>query len=244
MTAKLNQIVAVEKRAKADANLAITAAYHAIQKPDLFTGIARTYEPRDEEGEPLPPESTRVQVSAESLLDKTVREAWTRLLDLTATKDEANTRAKADIRVGETVIATNVPVTYLVWLEKQLDDMKTMIGKLPTLDPAFAWSQDVNGNWATPVVQTVKTKKVPRNHVLAEATDKHPAQVQMYHEDVPVGTWSTTKFSGAIPATRQRELLDRIAALIEAVKFAREEANSAEVADQHIGGPIFDYLLA
>lgn len=72
-------------------------------------------------------------------------------------------------------------------------------------------------------MRTVRTKKVPRNHVKAEATDKHPAQVDVYYEDVPVGYWTTVKFSGALPARRVNELLDRVEKLQQAVKFAREE---------------------
>lgn len=241
---KLNQIVALEKGVKAEANAAITGAYHRIQKPDLFAGIARTYEPLADDGEKLPAEATRVQYRAEDLLATEVRAAWTRLLDLTATKDVANSQAKADIKVGDTVIAADVPVTYLIWLEKQLTDLHTLISKLPLLDNAFSWARDSAGDWATPTVQTVKTKKVPRNHVKAEATDKHPAQVEMYYEDVQVGTWSTVRFSGAMPAARQRELLARVSALQDAVKIAREEANGLEVTDRHVGGALFDYLLA
>lgn len=241
---KLNQIVAIEKTAKADSNAAITAAYHIIQKKEPFSGIARTYVPKDEDGQPLPPEATKVQVRAEELLATDVRQAWSRLLDLVATKDSANASAQADIKVnGQTLIA-GVPVTYLIWLEKQLVDLHTLIGKLPTLDQSYDWHEDTAGDWATSPTQTVKTAKVPRNHVLAEATATHPAQVQMYTEDIAVGTWTTIKFSGAMPATRQRELLARVAALQVAVKFAREEANGLEVTDKRVGGAIFDYLLA
>ena len=54
---------------------------------------------------------------------------------------------------------------------------------------------------------------------------------------MPVGYWTTVKFSGALPARRVNELLDRIERLQQAVKFAREEANAAEVADQRAGDP-------
>src|SRR5581483_8802586 len=104
-----------------------------------------------------------------------------------------------------------VPVTYLLFLEKQLVDLHTFVEKLPTLDPAKQWKFDnASDTWATEPVQTVKTKKVPRNHVKAEATDRHPAQVEVYHEDVLTGRWTTTEFSGAIPATERNALLDRV----------------------------------
>jgi hypothetical protein len=241
---KLNQIVAIERTAKAGANAAITSIYHVVQKPGLFEGVARTYEPRDDDGERLPAESTRVQYRAADLLSGELQRAWTRLLDLVLTKDTANAAAKADIKINGVTLVAAVPVTYLIWLEKQLTDLTTVIAKLPTLDNAFAWDVNTDGDWATPVVRTARTKKVPRNHVKAEATDKHPAQVEMWYEDVQVGTWNTIRISGAMPAAVQRELLARVATLQEAVKMAREEANNHEVSDQHIGDALFSFLLA
>lgn len=66
--AKLNQIIAVEKGVKSKSLQDITAAHHKVQKPALLAGISRSYQPKDEEGEQLPPESTRVQVQAEDVL--------------------------------------------------------------------------------------------------------------------------------------------------------------------------------
>lgn len=91
---------------------------------------------------------------------------------------------------------------------------------------------------------TTKTKKVPRNHVKAEATEHHPAQVEVYYEDVTVGNWRTIKFSGALPAKRVNELLARVERVQEVVKFAREEANSIEVEDVKTGEVILGYLFA
>jgi hypothetical protein len=241
--ARLNQIIAVEKGVKSRSFQELTEAHHALQKPALVAGISRTYQPKDEEGETLPPESTRVQVKAEQMLRDTAG-ILTRLFDVTATKDWANCTARADVVVDGQTLLKQVPATYLLFLEKQLTDIHTFIKKLPTLDPAEAWHRDeAQDCWATEPVATVRTKKVPRNHVKAEATDKHPAQVEVYYEDVQVGTWRTTKFSGALPARRVNELLERVERLQEAVKFAREEANNAEVVDQKIGEAVFAYLF-
>ena len=83
-----------------------------------------------------------------------------------------------------------------------------------------------------------------RNHVRAEATTKHPAQVDVYKEDVVVGYWKSIKYSGALPAVRLNELLGRVEKLQKAVKFAREEANSKEVQRKKIGKSVFEYLFA
>ncbi|MEV1024730.1 hypothetical protein [Streptomyces sp. NPDC050264] len=243
MSTKLNQIIAVEKGVKAKAHQDLTAAHHGLQKPALLTGIARTYQPKDEEGEQLPPESTRVQVRAEEVLRRTA-ESLTRLFDVTATKDWANREARADVSVDGQVLISQVPVSYLLFLEKQLTDLNTFVRRLPVLDAAESWTQDPStDDWRTEPVRTVRTKKVPRNHVKAEATEKHPAQVEVYYEDVPVGYWTTVKFSGALPARRISQLLDRVEKLQQAVKFAREEANAAEVTDRRVGDPVFGYLF-
>ena len=145
---------------------------------------------------------------------------------------------------GRTIVS-QVPVSYLLFLEKQLTDIHTFVAKLPVLDPSVNWTfNDAAGYYAADAVQKpTPTNKVPRNHVLAEATEKHPAQVQVYYEDVTVGTWTTVKFSGALPATEVRAILDRVTKLREAVKMAREEANGTEVADQHLATAILGHLF-
>ncbi|WIG59647.1 MAG: hypothetical protein OJF49_002394 [Ktedonobacterales bacterium] len=241
--ARLNQIIAVEKGIKSQSFQELTEAHQALQKPALLSGIARTYRPKDEEGEQLPPESTKVQIKAEDVIRQTT-ESLTRLFDITATKDWTNCNAKADVVVDGRTLLAQVPATYLLFLEKQLVDLHTFVKKLPVLDAAETWSFDGSADcWATEPVQTLRTKKVPRNHVKAEATDKHPAQVEVYYEDVTVGYWRTVKFSGALPARRINELLARVERLQEAVKFAREEANNIEAAEQKVGEPFFAYLF-
>jgi hypothetical protein len=242
--AKLNQIIAVEKGIKSESLRELTDAHQLLQKPGLLSGISRTYRPKDEEGEQLPSEATKVQVKAEEAIRQTVG-ILTKLFDVTATKDWANGLAKADVVLDGTTLLSQVPITYLLFLEKQLTDLHTFVKKLPVLDAAETWSFDSSSDsWATEPIQTTRTKKIPRNHVKAEATEHHPAQVEVYYEDVVVGYWRTVKFSGALTASRVNELTERVEKLQQAVKFAREEANSVEVDDQKVGEKVFQYLFA
>ncbi len=242
-TTKLNQIIAVEKSVKGKAHAEITEAHQQLQKPALLSGISRVYRPKDEEGERLPAEATRVQMRAEDAIKKTTA-ALTELFDVVATKDWANCEARADVVVDGQVLLSKVPVTYLLFLEKQLVDLHTFIKKLPVLDPSETWIEDAAQNcFATEPVETVRTKKVPRNHVKAEATEKHPAQVEVYYEDIAVGYWRTIKYSGAMPQKRVAELLGRVENLQRAVKFAREEANGMEVTQKKAGDAVFSYLF-
>ena len=240
---KLNQIIAVEKGVKSQSFSELSDAHHALQKPTLLSGLSRTYRPKDEEGETFPSESTRVQAKAEDIIRQTTQ-VMTKLFDITASKDWANCKAKADVVVDGVKLLSDVPATYLLFLEKQLVDLHTFVKKLPVLDASETWSFDSSADcFATEPIQTVKTKKVPRNHVKAEATEKHPAQVEVYYEDITIGYWRTVKFSGAMPNKRVNELLEKVEKLQQAVKFAREEANALEVEDQKVGEKVFRFLF-
>lgn len=233
---RLNQIVAVEKGEKAKATRRFTELHRLSQLLGPLSGIVRTYQPRQEDGDHLPDERTRVQYSVEELNDQVV-ETLGNLFNIVATKDFANRAARADLVVDGETLLLGVPVPYLLWLEKQLADLRTYVDKLPTLDPAEVWSHDsATGVYRSAPVQTVKTRKVPKNHVRAEATDKHPAQVDVFTVDEPVGDWTTTKFSGAITEDRRLALLERVDKLANAVKFAREQANSMEVDEVDASG--------
>jgi hypothetical protein len=239
----LAQILAISKGVKAQATRDFTDAHRDVQKPQLLAGLSRTYQPRDDEGERLPSESTRIQVNATDKIGE-MSKTLARLFDVTLTQETANCTAKADVVVDGATVLFDVPVTYLLFLEKQLTDLHTFVDKLPVLDPSESWVySDEVGAFVSEPAQTVRSKKIPRNHVKAEATKEHPAQVEVYTEDVPVGTWTTTKFSGALPATRVKELRERVEKLQRAVKFAREAANSATVEDRKAGEAVFAYLF-
>lgn len=242
---RLSAVLAVEDLRKADAERNLTATHHMFMKPDLLTGLTRTYTPfEDGEEHKRPPQSTGVQVSVEQALPAMLAaliEHW----DVVATKDYGNTVATADVKIGDTVLIPAAPVSYLLWLEKQLVNMATFVQRLPVLDPAEEWHLDENsGVYRTAPVGTLSTKKVPRNHVKAAATDKHPAQVELYHEDTNVGRWDTTKLSGAVPAVRRNELLARVRQLQAAVKTARDTANATIVEDRKVGKDVLGWLFA
>ncbi len=241
--ARLNQIIAIEKGIKSRSFQELAEAQKALQKPALLSGISRTYRPKDEEGETLPPESKKVEIKGEEIIRQTT-EILTKLFDITASKDWTNCRARADVILDGQTLLTQVPVSYLLFLEKQLADLHSFIKKLPVLDASESWTFDPSADcWATEPVQTLKTFKAPRNHVKAEATEHHPAQVEVYYEDVTIGYWRTVKFSGALPARRINELLERLEKLQQAVQFAREEANNTEAEDIKLGSRIFQYLF-
>lgn len=244
----LAQIIAIEKGVKQSSNRELTDQYHLLQRPALLSGLTRVYSADavsdGEIAETLPSESVKVQAKVEDVLHE-ASITLTRLFDVTLTKDTANQSARADVVVDGETLLSDVPVTYLLFLEKQLGDLGTIIKTLPVLDPAEEWDYDSNtGVYRTEPQQTRRSKKVKKVLVRYPADDKHPAQTETYDDDVAVGTWTLTKFSGAVSADRKRQLLDRVNALSDAVKMARQSANRVDVVDQHAGKLVFDYLLA
>jgi hypothetical protein len=206
--------------------------------------MSRTYRPIDDEGEKFPDEITYIQVRVEEVLGQ-VHQHMTQLFNVTLARDVANCDAKADLVVDGKVLLTAVPATYLIWLEKQLIDMHTIISVLPVLPADAVWSVDNSQNcYRAEPSERAKTKKIPKPFVKAEATKEHPAQVEVIHDDVVVGYWKQVIYSGAVPLKRAQELRTRIEKLIAAAKFAREQANLVETKNVNAADSIFSYLLS
>lgn len=241
---KLNQVNAIEKSTKTRVYEAISEAHKTLQKDTLFSGVSRTYRPKDEEGESLPPEEQKVAMRAENVIGFSVAR-WAELMDVSATRDVANCKATADVEVNGLIVLPNVPVTYLLFLEKQLADLHTFVKKLPVLPATEAWHLDATQDlYATKPFETSRTKKLTRAMVLYEATKEHPAQVKEVTEDVLVGYWQTIKYSGALPANQVNEMVHRVEQLQKAVKFAREKANETEAPKVTAGKPILEFVFA
>lgn len=246
-TKRLNQILATEKELKTNGYKRISEIYKQFQKPDGFNGFAKTYRKKDEgdeKSEDFPPERKVVQHDAAALLDE-VRDYMEKLFDIEAAKDWANCNARADVVLDGEVLVKEVPATFLLFLEKQLRDLRAEVDKVPVLDTAEAWTFDAQArSWKTGVVTTHKTKKEPRVVIKFEPTEHQPGQAEVFHEDRVVGYWDTVKMSTALSATRRKQLLDRIDAIAEAVKHAREEANEAEAPTKEVARAILGRVFA
>ena len=245
---KLNQVLAKEQRIKKDHKDANDNIYKALQKSALFDGQIKTYntslESSEGAAEIVPNVHQKVQMDVQRLLGL-VAQVTGDFWDITLTKDVANTVAFADVIIDDEVLVERVPATFLLWMDKQLIDVHTEVSKIPTLDPAERWEWDeAQGNWRSDAVRSLRTKKINKPIVLYEATDKHPAQVQMVTEDVTTGTWDTMKLSGALPVPQKEDLVRRVSKLRQAILDARERANMTEAANQKIGDKLFGYLFA
>lgn len=241
---KLSQCLALEQGKKKQFHSNFSDLHHRTQKPDLMTGHHKSYTPKDDDGETFPDDLRRVVLLHQRVLAQ-VSETLIPLLDLTATKDWGNTLARANIMLDDHVFLEDVPVPFLLFLEKELRDLATFVEKMVELDPGEQWVYDpvTEQHRSETPIRTQRTKKVPRGVVLHPATKEHPAQTQLVHEDTVIGTWTTTRFSGAISGPRKEVLLARIHQLEDAVKLAREQANSTEVIPQNVGRKLMSFIL-
>ena len=238
---KLNQIIALAAGRKARATKLLTDT-HRGWSGEAVSGLAKTYTPKDEDGEGLPPERKMPPVNVGDRL-KAVRQCLEKFYRVVGGQERANRQAEADVKLPGFELL-GVPVTLLLFLEKQLTDLRTLVNGLPVLPADREWNFDENRNcYVTEPVETLRSKKVPKVLVKYDATKEHPAQTELLAEDATVGRWATVYMSTAIPATEKAIALDRLEGIQEAVKTARETANSCEADDDQSLERVLDFVF-
>ena len=240
---KLNQVIAITIGKKAQAQKEVTKIYQKLGKLDQFMGLERVYRPIDEEGVRKPSEKKIVQNTCEKSIAGFLK-TMSDMINYVATMDYGNTKAVARIEIDGEIIADDVPVTHLIFLEKKLIDIITFVQNLPELDISENWAYNENvGYYVSEPHETTSTSKVLKHKVLYEATKEHPAQIEKFTIDEIVGYWTTTLMSGSISVEQKKEILGKARKLQDAIKVAREEANSIEVNLIKTGDKILDYIF-
>jgi hypothetical protein len=240
---KLNQVIALVQGKKARATRVLTDVYKGWNTIAL-SGITKTYSPSDEEGEKFPDEKKEVQMRVGEVIDK-LKVRLADYYNIVATQEGANQHACADVKIGDNTLLSQVPITVLLFFEKQIVDLLTFTKSLPILPTEKVWTFDKTKDcYVTTAEETTKTQKRPEVIVKYQATKEHPAQTEMFSVDKTVGHWKTVHMSGALPATEREEFIERLEKLQDAVKSAREEANSSEVSNvSDYGKVLLDYIF-
>jgi len=250
-SAKLHELLAVEKDKKGTATRIVDeTAMTFLKKQQLFQGFTRVYDAKEEGGgEAFDGELSDVVTNVPEKLDY-FDNYIVNLFDVIVQKESTNTKAKADIVIGngekEVNIATGVPVAALVQLENILENIRNRVyNVIPTLDPKNNWEKDENrgdGYYKSRESRKRKTRKEQSWVTVVEATEHHPAQVRDVTKDVHTGDWVETHFSGMMSPKDKSELLARFSTVIEAVKQARARANDIEIEKTVIGNRIFKFI--
>lgn len=234
--AKLHEILAVEGGLKGASEKVITETMTTFnKKPQHFMGFHKTYEPFDESEKDTTGEEEHHQLvtTVHDKLDHTFN-VWGKFIDAVFQKEATNQKATADIILDDgTVIATELPATFLLGLESKLKEVRAMLDSAPTYEPGKSWKlDDGHGEHVYksehPEVK-FRTRKEVRHKVLYEATDRHPAQIDKWDETVNVGRFIKNIWTGMISPAEKARMLERLDVLACAVKKARMRANEAEV---------------
>lgn len=243
---KLHELLAVEPDKEGYYKLALDEARTTFKnKPTHFTGMHKTCVML-KEGDVAPPDEHLEMTT--TVKDKLlyIEKAIVDYLDVVLQKESTNQEAKADLVVDGQVLATQLPATFLLGLESKLKTIRAVYAEIPTLAPGIAWKHEPT--LGPDVYKTekpeekLKTAKTFMFKVLYQATDKHPAQIEKWEEQVPVGRYITETFSGMLSPAEKSELLARIDKLIQAAKVARQQANSVEASKREVGEIIMRYI--
>lgn len=248
-TVTLHELLAVEthfenQAAKTRTELAATFE----KKRHLFEEKAVTFTPLED--------GKRSETIVQSTIQTTVKSEleWltpyiTKALDASLQVAEANTQARADVvlETGET-IATGIPATALLELEKRVAEVKALVEAIPTLDPAKGFQTDINhGKRAFKArdIRKTRTQKIKEVLVAAPATEHHPAQCHVFDKDVVIGHVDEQEWSSLITPADKADLISRVEIVARAVRAARSRANNVAV-DQtkHIGGALLSYVFS
>ena len=245
---KLHELLAVEGEQAGMFKALIEEAVTTFSKrADHFMGHERTYQAfKDTDAESFAPERKELVTTVFGKLAH-VWQHCAKYLDTVLQKESTNQQAQADLVVDGCTIAQRLPATFLLGLETKLKTWRAMFEAIPTLQPGVAWEHDpVLGEdvYVTKQPEEVaKTKKTLRYQVMVPATDKHPAQVEKWHEDLPVGKYIVRKWCGMLSPAEKSNLLARLDVLSQAVKQARQRANCQEVTPIQIGQKLIDFLM-
>jgi hypothetical protein len=247
---KLHEVLAVEGDLEGTFKAIVDETFVTFsKKPDHFKGHKKTlkmHEERRAHEEEGAGEVKEIVTTVGKKLDY-AKESAVRYFDALLQKQATNQNAKADLIVDGEILAEGLPAQFLLDLENKMKLVRAYYQHIPTHDPSVNWVPDETmpkGVFkAESPVLSQKTEKSFKFKVLYEATDKHPAQIEKWNDNVVVGTFTTQKWSGMITPAKKSELLERIDKLIRAAKKARQRANREDVVKEKIGGKIFNYIL-
>lgn len=243
---KLHEILAVEAdREGLFRSLLAETAVVFSKKQNIFQGAIRELKFNEGEDGLDTTEHLKIETTVGDKLEY-LSKAVINYLDVVLQKDKANQAAVADIEIDGEVIATGLPAVNLLGLEAKLKKIREVYMSIPTLQVGVAWEKDENlgkGVFRNKHAEIkAKTAKRIRSAVLYEATKEHPAQIDKWNEDVPVGKITTQNFSGMLSSKAKSEILGRLDKLIQSVKQARMRANMVEVQDARIGAELVSFI--
>lgn len=248
---KMHEILAVESDREDVAKKITTETINTFsKKPEHFQGHTKSLKFFDEERNSNEGGQTEEKMLVTTVDEKLnyALESVARYYDVVLQKDLTNQKAVADLIVDGKTLATGLPATFLLGLEKKFVRLRDMFRNIPTLPPGVKWVKDESAGKGIyrldHAAETFKTEKQPRHKILVEPTKEHRAEIEKWNENVNVGKYITEAQSGMISPAEKSERIARLDSLIRATKEARMRANTTEVVKANIGDKINTFIMA
>ncbi len=251
---ELHEVLAVQGDLEANARRVIQEGKDTFNnKENLFEGRHRTlrmFQEKDQHLEEAHVEHQEIASTTGAKLkyvQRPIRKHWDCLLQ----KERTNQDARADVIIGGETIAKDMPAGALVAFERELKEYRSLLDTIKTLPPNRKWVADpsqVAADGSKGVYRDefldkkLKTVQTIAHKVMAEATEFHPAQIERWKENEPVGEFTEEKLSGKITPAEKSQMLAKVSALIAAVKKARMRANKTPVVKVAVGKAFFDFI--
>jgi hypothetical protein len=244
--AKLHQILAVESDLEGKYKRTCEETKKVFGKPAMFTGSHRkliTFD--DSDGMEYPEENQAMTTTVKERIEYTGA-SISAYLDALFQKEATNQVANADLVVDNVTIGTALPATFLLALESRLKYIRSIYETMPTLQAGVEWKPSTDkGADVWDMVhpeEKIKTKMTFKSQILVEPTEHHPAQIEKWEEQVPVGKFVRNVWCSMITSHQKSEVLGRIDKLIQATKQARQRANAQDIIKGNVGEKIIDFI--
>ena len=247
---KLHELLAVETGLAETANRIQKETTKTLStKETIFAGMTKAHSLFAEEDQHLTQatEIKEVQSTATQQLEYAGTEL-ARYWDVTLQKESANQKAVADIVVDGAIVSKDVPSIVLLGMEKKLASLLSLYNAIPTLDASKAWIKAED--YKIPDVFVTKNTRENQQSIttktwveVSPATKEFKAQLVQQEKIKVVGKFIINEYSGALTSIDKAEKLQRLTALIRAVKTARQRANSTEVdTNLKFGKDLIDFI--
>jgi len=246
---KLNEILSIENDLKGQYEKILTESKATFdKKADHFLGHHKSLKMFDqsrEHEEAAQEQHKELVTTVQEKLDHTWK-TLAKYFDLLLVKESTNQSACADLVVDGTVLAEKVPATFLLGMEERLKKVRELYDSIPTLQPGTAWIPDATQRKgvyrAEHPEKALRTEQTIKSMVLYEATKEHPAQIDKWTEQIPIGAYTIERWSGMLSPAEKARLMERIDMLLASVKKARQRANQTEITKREIAKSFFEFI--
>lgn len=247
---KLHELLAVE--GDLDGNVVKVTEEAVVtfsKRADHFSKSERSYLPTAENEPEQPTEYHDITTTVGEKLSY-VLESWVKYLDANCQKEATNQVAKADIIIDGNVLVSGLPATALLSFENKFKKLRAMFEVIPTWAPGTEWGLDTSISTEERKIYKAKhpeqknrSVKTFAHKVLVPPSDKHPAQIEKWEEQVVVGRYTKDIWTGTISVSEKSEYLRRLDILIREIKKARQRANEAEIIKINVAESLINYVM-